>query len=67
MGLKFYNVGKAFCKGFAKLFYPYEVTNKNSIPDGMACIVCSNHLSYLDPVFINVTQKLYMSFARQRV
>lgn len=66
MGPEFYKVAKSFCRGFVKLFYPYEIENGDSIPEGMACIICSNHLSYLDPVFINVTQTRLMHFMAKK-
>lgn len=63
---QFYQVGKAFCRGFMKLFYPYEVVNGNSIPEGKSYIICSNHLSYLDPVFINVSQTRLIRFMAKK-
>ncbi len=66
MGPQFYKVAKVVCRGFVKLFYPYEVKNGNSIPDGEACIVCSNHLSYLDPVFLNTTQSRLLHFMAKK-
>ncbi len=63
---QFYKVAKVVCRGFTKLFYPYEVTNGNSIPEGMACIICCNHLSYIDPVFLNVTQTRLLHFMAKK-
>ena len=66
MTIQFYRVAKAFCRGVTKLIYPYEVKNGNSIPEGIACIVCSNHLSYIDPVFLNVTQTRLLHFMAKK-
>lgn len=66
MGPEFYKVAKAFCRGFVKLFYPYDVENGNSIPSEGAYIVCSNHISLLDPVFINVTQTRLLHFMAKK-
>lgn len=66
MGPQFYKVAKTVSRGFMKIFYPYEVKNGNSIPDGQPCIVCSNHLSVMDPVFINVTQTQLLHFMAKK-
>ena len=63
---RFYKAAMCACRLFAKLFYPYEVENGNSIPEGMACIVCSNHLSNMDPVFLNITQKRLLHFMAKK-
>ncbi len=66
MGPQFYKVAKSVSRVFMKLFYPYDVENGNSIPENMACIVCSNHLSVMDPVFLNVTQTRLLHFMAKK-
>lgn len=62
----FYKVVVGCCKAFLKLFYPYEIQNGMSLPDDKGAIVCSNHLSLLDPVFINVTQNRLLHFMAKK-
>lgn len=59
---RFYKVAKGFCRFFTRIIFPYRVENGNSIPDGFACVVCSNHISNLDPVFLNITQSRLLHF-----
>ncbi len=66
MQIRFYKIVKGLCKGFVKLFYPYEVVNGDSIPEGMSCVICSNHLSNMDPVFLNITQKRLLRFMAKK-
>ena len=52
----FYKILVAIIKPFVKLLYPYEVIgteNLDKINDGY--ILCSNHLSNVDPIFLAVT------------
>ena len=53
--VKFYKTVCAIIKPFLKVFYPYEVRGRENIenlPDGY--ILCSNHLSNVDPLFLAV-------------
>ncbi|MBQ1388366.1 MAG: 1-acyl-sn-glycerol-3-phosphate acyltransferase [Clostridia bacterium] len=62
MKFRFYKFGIAACKLFVRLFYPCEVENGKSLTDGKACIICSNHLSNMDPVFLNISQNRLIRF-----
>lgn len=66
MGPQFYQVAKTVSRVFMKIFFPYEVENGDSLPEGQGCIICSNHLSNLDPVFINITQTRLLRFMAKK-
>ena len=51
----FYQFVKAVLKPFVKLFFPYEVKGVENLKNiGGGHILCSNHLSNMDPVFLIV-------------
>lgn len=52
-----YTFGKNLCKPFMKLFFRTRYINRNNIPSTGAYIVCSNHISYIDPVILGIGQK----------
>lgn len=62
----FAKIVKGVCVGFLKVFYPYQTVNGKNLPDDEAVIVCSNHISNLDPVFINVTQNRLLHFMAKK-
>lgn len=47
---------------FIKLIFPYKVDNANCIPEEGDFIICSNHISMLDPILIALTQKRQVHF-----
>lgn len=55
------NMFARICKAIAiplfKILFPYRVVNKNCLPPTGKFIVCSNHISMKDPIFIGITQK----------
>ena len=61
-----YHIIKTLGLVFLKIFYPYEVENGHSLPDNEGMIVCSNHISNLDPVLINATQNRLMHFMAKK-
>ena len=50
-------VGRILTIPVFKLLFFYKVNGKKNLPKDGAYIVCSNHLSNYDPVFLSVTQK----------
>ena len=58
----FYELIRMILKPFVKLIFRYEVYNKNSIPKEGKYILCSNHISIIDPVLLIVTQKRRICF-----
>lgn len=61
-----YHILIRVCWVFLKIFYPFEVENGNSLPNDKGMIVCSNHISNLDPVLINVTQNRMLHFMAKK-
>ena len=66
MKFRFYKAGIVVCRAFARLFYPFEVENGGSLPEGKSCIVCSNHISNMDPVFLNISQNRLIRFMAKK-
>ena len=52
-----YAIGRALLIPLMKLLFFYKVNGKNNIPKTGGYIVCSNHLSNFDPIFLGITQK----------
>lgn len=52
-----YVVGRILAIPIFKLLYFYRVRGKKNVPKKGPFIVCSNHLSNLDPVMLSLTQK----------
>ncbi len=57
-----YNFGKIFVQWFLKFFIPYEVHNKENMPQSGKVIVCCNHVSGSDPVRLAFTQHRQIFF-----
>ena len=59
---RLYRFGRALLIPIFKLLFPYTVRNKNSIPSEGAYIVCCNHISLKDPVFLALGQRRQMFY-----
>lgn len=57
-----YSLGRVVCTPAMKLFFRTKFINKNNIPKEGRYIICSNHLSYADPVLIALGQKRKVRF-----
>lgn len=57
---------RLLCLGALKLVFPYEIQNGNSLPEDKAMIVCGNHISNIDPVFVNATQNRLLYFMAKK-
>lgn len=57
-----YRCGKVLVIPFYKLLFRYRILNKNSVPPGQKVILCSNHTSLNDPVFLALSQKPQIHF-----
>lgn len=52
-----YNFGKVVVTPIFKLLFRYRVNNKNNLPEQGGYILCCNHVSLKDPVFLALGQK----------
>ena len=52
-----YSWARVICTPLFKLLYRYRYTNKDNIPQSGAYIICSNHISYSDPLLLGIGQK----------
>ncbi len=52
-----YSLARVICTPLFKLLYRYRYTNKDNIPQSGAYIICSNHISYSDPLLLGIGQK----------
>lgn len=50
----FYNFVKIVLGSIIRLVYPVKLINKDKIPNDQPVILCSNHSSNLDPIFISI-------------
>ncbi len=57
-----FRVVHSACYLFFKMVYPFDVENGKSLPPDKGVIVCSNHISNIDPFLINVTQNRMIRF-----
>ncbi len=51
-----YIIGKIILVPLFKLLFFYRVNGKKNVPKDGGCILCSNHLSNFDPVFLELCQ-----------
>lgn len=61
-----YSVGRAVCKAFLKVAYSVKVVGLENIPKDRNFILCSNHRSYVDPVFLAVKLKQPLTFMAKK-
>lgn len=66
MGSVLYKIAKGAVRAYCALFYPLDVENGDSIPEGNGYIICSNHLSNLDPVFLSATMNRHIHFMAKK-
>lgn len=52
-----YNFAKAVVPPIFKLLYRCRINNKNNLPETGKFIVCANHISLKDPIFLAMAQK----------
>lgn len=55
-----YKFGRLVCRAFIKIAFNVSTTGKENLPESGNFILCSNHRTYMDPIFIglNIKQKL---------
>ena len=54
MSQRFYRIACAVVRPFYALFYPARVEGLENLPDAGGCIVCANHCSAHDPVYLAI-------------
>lgn len=52
-----YVIGRALLIPIFKLLFFYKINGKENVPNDGPYIICSNHLSNCDPVFLSITQR----------
>lgn len=50
-----YRIARALLIPIFLLFYNYRIIGRENIPRGVAYIVCSNHVSAIDPIFVGIS------------
>jgi len=62
----FYPLARAICAFIFNVIYPTEIQNGKNLPENKGVIVCSNHVSNIDPVMINYSQKRMVLFMAKK-
>lgn len=57
-----YNFGKIFLQWIVQAFIPYQVNNKENMPNNGRVVVCCNHVSLSDPLRLAFTQDRQIYF-----
>lgn len=52
-----YAVARVVCTPILGFLFRVSFTNRNNLPKDGAYVICSNHLSYLDPVLLGMGQR----------
>ena len=60
--MTFYQFGRAVCRLFIPLFFRLKIEGLENVPDNQGIILCSNHRSYFDPVFLGLHLKRPLRF-----
>ncbi len=57
-----YKIAQILVTPLFKLLYRYEIHGKENVPAEGSLLMCSNHTSYTDPLFLGLTQKRQVWF-----
>lgn len=57
-----YRFGRALLRPFFKLLYLCKYVGRENLPSDGRCVLCSNHFSYLDPIFLALSQNRQIHF-----
>ncbi|WP_428908951.1 lysophospholipid acyltransferase family protein [Niallia sp. Krafla_26] len=60
--MNLYPLGKALCAGLLYPFYQYQVIGKENFPKDGGVLLCSNHISNLDPPTVGVAAPRQVHF-----
>ncbi len=61
-----YRIAKYIVPPFFKLFYPYKIMGRYDVSKGMPVVLCSNHISLLDPFFLAFSQHRTIRFMAKK-
>lgn len=62
----FYRFARGLLSVIFRFFYRIEVLGKDNIPNEGRAIICSNHISALDPIFLGISIKRPISFMAKK-
>lgn len=57
-----YHFAQVIVPVFFKLLYRYRIIGRENIPEDIGVMLCANHTSYKDPVFLGLTCKRQVHF-----
>lgn len=60
--MSFYRFGQVVCGIFIPIFFDLKIEGIENVPDDRGIILCSNHRSYFDPVFLGLKLKRPLRF-----
>ncbi len=60
--MTFYNFAFIVCNAFVKVVFKFRAEGVENLPQTGGYILCSNHRSYLDPIFLGVKVKRQLAF-----
>ncbi len=65
--MSFYSVARKAVKGISYVFFPVKIHgNIDSIPEDTGVVLCANHISYLDAVFLAISIKKKLFFVAKK-
>lgn len=62
----FYPLARAVCFVMFHLVFPTEIQNGKNLPEDKGVLVCSNHVSNIDPIMINYSQNRMVLFMAKK-
>lgn len=60
--MNFYEFGRAVCRAFVRIAFNVKIVGLENLPEGRNYILCSNHRTYFDPVFLGILIKPHLVF-----
>ena len=60
--MSFYQFARHVCTAFLYIAFNYKVEGLENLPKDGGFVLCSNHRSYLDPVFLALRVKRQLNF-----
>ncbi len=60
--MSFYQFGRAVCRVFVPLFFRFQTEGLENVPEDCGIILCSNHRTWLDPIFLGIKLKRQLRF-----